>query len=116
MPVPQIDGCFVVNIGDMMERWTQGRYVSTRHRVVQRRRQGPEPTPVVAAQAAGRYSWPFFFSPSPETVIAPLGPPRNQQQEKWSPSEPPATAGQILRERYAPTFEHLERVPFELCS
>ena len=31
-----VDGAFVVNIGDMMERWTNGLWKSTRHRVVHR--------------------------------------------------------------------------------
>ena len=32
--VPHMPGCFVVNIGDMMARWTNDRWVSTLHRVV----------------------------------------------------------------------------------
>ena len=32
--VPAIKGCFVINIGDLMELWTAGRWVSTLHRVV----------------------------------------------------------------------------------
>ena len=31
-----VEGAFVVNIGDMMERWTNGLWKSTRHRVVHR--------------------------------------------------------------------------------
>ena len=32
--VPAVKGCFVINIGDLMELWTAGRWVSTLHRVV----------------------------------------------------------------------------------
>ena len=32
--VPAEKDCFVVNIGDLMELWTSGRWVSTLHRVV----------------------------------------------------------------------------------
>ncbi|ETW06478.1 hypothetical protein, variant [Aphanomyces invadans] len=37
IPVPPKPHCFVVNIGDLGERWTNGTFKSTRHRVVRRR-------------------------------------------------------------------------------
>lgn len=55
-PVP---GAFVVNIGDMMERWTNGLWTSTRHRVVHRGR-------------GYRVSVPFFFEPDFEAWVSPL--------------------------------------------
>ncbi|OLP62245.1 2OG-Fe(II) oxygenase [Xaviernesmea oryzae] len=33
-PVPPVPGAFVINIGDLMARWTNDRWVSTLHRVV----------------------------------------------------------------------------------
>jgi isopenicillin N synthase-like dioxygenase len=52
--VPSVDGGYVVNIGDLMERWTNDRWRSTLHRVV---------NPVEgSASAARRQSIPFFFN------------------------------------------------------
>ncbi len=56
-PIP---GTFVVNIGDMMERWTNGLWKSTRHRVVHR-------------GEGFRVSVPFFFEPDFRARVGPLG-------------------------------------------
>jgi isopenicillin N synthase-like dioxygenase len=55
-PVP---GAFVVNIGDMIERWTNGLWKSTMHRVIHR---GQEQ----------RISVPFFYEPNFDAVVRPL--------------------------------------------
>ncbi|KAH7018710.1 hypothetical protein B0J12DRAFT_775369, partial [Macrophomina phaseolina] len=55
-PIP---GAFVVNIGDMMERWTNGLWKSTNHRVIHR-------------GANYRVSVPFFFEPDFDARIKPL--------------------------------------------
>lgn len=52
-PLP---GALVVNIGDMMERWSRGRWKSTRHRVVHR-------------GGGYRVSVPFFFEPDFEARV-----------------------------------------------
>ncbi|MEE9428397.1 MAG: 2OG-Fe(II) oxygenase family protein, partial [Paracoccaceae bacterium] len=53
-PVPPIPGAFVINIGDLMQRWTNDRWRSTLHRVV------------VPPKAAGkrRQSLAFFHQPN----------------------------------------------------
>ncbi|MDR3493532.1 MAG: 2-oxoglutarate and iron-dependent oxygenase domain-containing protein [Ancalomicrobiaceae bacterium] len=56
---PPIKGTYVINIGDMMMRWTNGRFVSTLHRVVNR-------------AAKPRYSMPFFANPDFDAIIAPI--------------------------------------------
>ena len=55
-----IKGSFVVNLGDLMARWTNGVYRSNLHRVMTR--QGGQ----------DRYSVPFFYSPSPDSMIEPM--------------------------------------------
>ncbi|MEO5774742.1 MAG: 2-oxoglutarate and iron-dependent oxygenase domain-containing protein [Sphingomicrobium sp.] len=87
IPVSPKPGELVINIGDMLQRLTNGRLRSTSHRVV-------NPAPDRASNA--RYSMPFFlhFRPDfliealPETV--PAG-----EQAKW----PPITAHEYLQER-----------------
>lgn len=55
---PVLDGCFVLNIGDMMEVMSNGHYVATSHRV--------------RAVKAERYSFPYFAALDYETVVEPL--------------------------------------------
>jgi isopenicillin N synthase-like dioxygenase len=56
---PPIPYSFVINIGDMMQRWTNGRFVSTPHRVANR-------------TGRGRISIPFFVNPDYGATIAPV--------------------------------------------
>lgn len=56
---PPVKGAYVINIGNVMMKWTNGRFVSTPHRVVNR-----------ALKA--RYSIPFFANPDYDVTIAPI--------------------------------------------
>ena len=56
LDVPYVRGSFAVNSGDMMTRWTNGRFKSTPHRAV----------PPVGRD---RYAIPFFLGPHLDTVI-----------------------------------------------
>jgi isopenicillin N synthase-like dioxygenase len=53
-PIP---GTFVVNLGDLMQRWTNGLYRSNMHRVKNN------------SSREDRYSIPFFYSPRPDSRI-----------------------------------------------
>lgn len=57
--VPKVLDSFVVNLGDMLERYSNGKFKSTKHRVVNKT--GRE-----------RYSIPFFYEPNSFTVVEPL--------------------------------------------
>jgi len=62
-PVPPIPGAFVINIGDLMARWTNDRWRSTLHRVV-------VPTDRAAER---RQSLAFFHQPNWDAEITCLG-------------------------------------------
>ena len=57
---PPIPGTIVVNLGDLVARWTNGVYTSNMHRVRNR------------SSARARYSMPFFYGPQPDSVIEPI--------------------------------------------
>ncbi len=76
---PPIPGAFVVNIGDIFEAWSGGRYKSTQHRVLN---QGTE-----------RFSCPLFFGLNYHAVVQPLEKFRTPEaMEKY----PPFKAGDHL--------------------
>ena len=56
---PPLEDSFVVNIGDILQYWSNGRYSSTQHRVINR-------------NGADRYSIPYFVNPSADTEISAL--------------------------------------------
>jgi isopenicillin N synthase-like dioxygenase len=57
--VPFVPGSFVVNVGDMLERLTSGRYTSAVHRVIN-------------TSGRSRISMPFFFDPRFEAELRPI--------------------------------------------
>jgi isopenicillin N synthase-like dioxygenase len=61
--VPAIPGSYVVNLGDLMGRWTNDRWVATPHRVV---------NPPREQAATQRFSLPFFHLPNHDAVIEPI--------------------------------------------
>ena len=59
-PVPYAKNGVVVNIGDLLQRWTNDYFVSTKHRVVN------------THINQERYSMPHFVDPTPGTIISNL--------------------------------------------
>ena len=57
IPVTAVKDCLVVNVGDMLERYTNGKLKSTLHRVV---------NPPLEKMKTSRYSVPFFMHANPE--------------------------------------------------
>ena len=88
LDVPPLAGAYVVNVGDMMQRWTNDRWTSTLHRVVNRH--------------GGRDRWciAYFFDLDAEARIEPL-------QTCVSATNParhePLTAGEHLAAMYRRT-------------
>lgn len=76
------EGAFVINIGDLMARWTADRWVSTLHRVV-----------AVPHQPA-RKSLAYFHQPGWDVEIAPLD---------GSGAYPPVRSGPYLMEKFQST-------------
>ena len=71
-PVPYAEDGVVVNIGDLLQRWTNDYFVSTKHRVVN--------THIDQT----RYSMPHFVDPTPGTMVHNL---REGEQAKYEPIE-----------------------------
>ena len=86
-PVP---GCFVVNLGDMIPRWTNGLYHSNPHRVRN-----------LHSGGAPRYSIPFFYEPD---YVARIEPVPGTVPAGQTPRHAACTAGEHLSEMYRKTY------------
>lgn len=87
---PPIAGTYVVNIGDMMARWSNDRYKSTPHRVI-------------SPQGMDRYSMPFFAEPHPDTEIACLP---GCHDESNPPKYAPISCSAYMLSRFADTYAY----------
>ena len=90
--VPYRDDALVVNIGDMLEIWTNGAFVATSHRV--------------RKVAEERYSFPLFFAADYHTEVAPVP---ELIAEGDTPRYEPLAAGDHLWAQTIQTFNYLKK-------
>ena len=88
LDAPPIEDTYVVNLSDMIARWTNDKYRSTLHRVIN-------------ISGNERYSIPFFYSGNPSHEIAALD---CCLEEGEVPRYPPTTVEAHMREMYARTY------------
>lgn len=89
---PPLEDAFVINIGDMLETWTNGTFAATSHRVRKVKEE--------------RYSFPYFATCDYHTVVAPL--------EKFVCPIRPAKYGSMISGEHllaqtAQTFSYMKR-------
>jgi isopenicillin N synthase-like dioxygenase len=91
IPVPVVPDAFIVNIGDMLETWTNGEYVATAHRVRRVTRE--------------RYSFPLFFNVDYHVRVRPL----DRLIRPGQPVREGLVAGEHLFAQTAQTFTYLKK-------
>ena len=98
--VPMVEGTFVCNLGDMLERMTAGRYRSTPHRV--------------KATPEDRLSFPFFFDPGWDAEVGALPvddqEPPDRAHPRWDAADVHAFEGpyhRYLLDKVAKVFPDL---------
>jgi len=89
--VPPIDGAFVINIGDMLEVFSNGAYTATSHRV------GRVPQE--------RYAFPLFFAADYDVRVAPLA---ELLDDGDAPKYAPIHAGEHLVAQTIHAFRYLQ--------
>jgi isopenicillin N synthase-like dioxygenase len=90
--VPILPDTFVVNIGELMARWTNDRWAATLHRVVN--------PPAAVAASSRRQSLVFFHNPNYDAEIACLP---SCRDAATPPRYPPTTSGEHLSGQFMRT-------------
>lgn len=73
-PVPVYEEAFVINVGELMTRWTNGQWPATRHRVVAS--EDPE---------GFRHTLPTFYNLAVDTVVEPLPTVLGEEGPRYDP-------------------------------
>jgi len=90
--VPIVPGCFIINIGDLMMRWTNDTWTSNLHRVVN--------PPLDAGEASRRQSLVFFHNPNHDALVECIP---SCLAPGAAPKYPPITSGDYLRLKFTQT-------------
>lgn len=90
---PPIENTFVMNVGDILAKWSNGRFVSTPHRVKNLSRRD-------------RYSQPFFYDPSMSALVE-CPPAMLEAGEK--PQMEPVLYGDYLLERLNKNYDYRKK-------
>lgn len=90
LPVTSKNEQIVVNVGDMLQRLTNYRYISTTHRVAN------PPKELAGEESSRRYSTPFFLHPVSDMSLKALD---SCVSEENPQKDPDTTAGEYLDER-----------------
>lgn len=89
---PPVPNAYVINIGDMLELWTNGEFIATSHRVRKVKEE--------------RFSFPLFFNVDYHTKVMPLlGTPQLD-----APERTPLVAGDHLFAQTAQSFTYLKKL------
>ena len=88
---PPIEGSLVINVGDLLSRWTDGIYRSTRHRVIN-------------SSGRDRLSLVLAYDPDPDTIIDA----RDIFGPEHKATEEPITCGDYLIWRFEKAFSYRE--------
>lgn len=105
-PLPRHRNAFICNVGDLCERWTNGVFKSTVHRVVTRRDEENADGEESDAVGNRRHSCAFFWEPDFDTRVEPLpacvaeNPPRRYE---------PTTYGEYILAKYRATHADFQR-------
>jgi isopenicillin N synthase-like dioxygenase len=86
IPAPPVPGSYVINIGELMKRWTNARFRATVHRVIHTR-------------DTDRFSMPLFCNPNFHTIVDPRQLGVAEEEAKYEPVE----SGKFLISRFQAT-------------